>query len=186
MFDHNIIPLVHELTALITANKDNTNNMNQASSTYSYSLKIGLNEYVQNYLGMGAASCNHGLDIQNYLIEQEKIYENDPQILSYIKTKGLFWRGITYRSFGTSSLDSSNFGVECCSSFVAYLVQSYGIENVVKMVEGYDDSIYYLYNQNGIEGLISDWQQFLSKYPCKMTMDEMNAAINAFRSTHGY
>jgi len=54
------------------------------------------------------------------------------------------------------------------------------------LVNGYDDSIYSLFNQNGIEGLISDWQQFLTTYPCKMTWDEMNAFIIEFKSTHGY
>jgi len=56
----------------------------------------------------------------------------------------------------------------------------------MKMVDGYDESSYYLLNQNGIDGLISDWQQFLANYPCKMTWNEMNAFITKFKSTHGY
>ena len=54
------------------------------------------------------------------------------------------------------------------------------------MVNGYDDSIFYLFNQNGLDGLISDWEQFLSNYPCKMTWDEINAYMTEFKSTHGY
>ena len=79
-----------------------------------------------------------------------------------------------------------NYKVECCSSFVEYLVQTYGIENLIKMADGYDESIYYLLNQNGLDGLISDWQQYLESYPCKMTWDEMNAFLTEFKSTHGY
>jgi len=181
MFEHNIVPIVSELTDLITYNKDSAK-----LGSYSQPLRTGLDEYIQNALGMGINSCNHGLDIHNYVIEHEKIYENDPAIKSYVQTKGLFWYGVTFRSAGTSSVDSANFGAECCNSFVTYLVQTYGLENVMKMVDGYDDSIYYLFNQNGIEGLISDWQKFLSDYPCKMTWDEMNAYMTEFRNTHGY
>jgi len=283
MFDHNIVPIVHQLTNLITYNK-----VDKRSSFSSY-LNIGFGEYVQNYLGMGNSSCNHGLDIHNYVIEHEKIYENDPTISASIKAKGLFRRGltggipvgssggtpvapsegstvrssegstvrssegstvrssegstvrssegstvtssqgsivitssggstvtlpngvavtipngvtvtssetlpnsVTVTSSGgaavmlTPSVDSKNFSIECCSSFVDYLVRTYGLANVVKMVGGYDDSIYYLFNQNGLDGLISDWQQFLANYHCKMTWDEINAFITEFKSTHGY
>ena len=207
MFDHGIIPIVHQLTDLITYNQDTTSKR----AIFSSSLNNGLGEYTQNYFGMGIASCNHGLDIHNYVIEHEKICESDPTLNADLKPKGLFWAGVTngalrsssvvsasagsssvgsssvgFSSSGTSSLASANFGVECCSSFVDYLVQTYGIENVMKMVDGYDESIYYLFNQNGLEGLKSDWQQFLASYPCKMTWDEMNAYIAEFKSTHGY
>jgi len=215
MFDHNIVPLVHQLTELITYNKDISNQ--RTSSLFSSSIKMGLGEYTQSYLGMGISSCNHGLDIHNYVIEHEKICESDTTLNSSSKKKGLFWTGVTYGTIGTtsfgissvgtssvgtsspetssvgfsstvtlSSLDSQNFGVECCSSFVAYLVQTYGIENVMKMVDGYDDSIYYLFNPNGLEGLKSDWQTFLVNYQCKMTWDEINVYITEFRRTHGY
>ena len=187
IFDHDFVPIVHQLTDLITYNKDKDNHAPLQVSSFSNSLRIGLNEYVQNYLGMGIASCNHGLDIHNYVIEHEKKYKNELALGSYISTKGLFWNGVTYGSLGIGgSLQERNFGVECCSSFVDYLVQTYGLENVIKMVDGYDNSIYYLFNQNGIEGLISDWQKYLSDYPCKMTWDEMNAYMTEFRNTHGY
>jgi len=182
MFDHNIIPIVHQLTDLILYNKKSTNQ----TSSFSDSLRIGLDEYTQNYFGMGIASCNHSLDIHNYVVEQEKTFENNPTLTLHFSQKGLLWEGVTYRALGSPSLSSRNFGVECCSSFVAYLVQTYEIENVMKMVDAYDNSIYYLYNQNGLEGLIADWQQFLAAYPCKMTWDEINAYIAAFKSTHGY
>ena len=126
------------------------------------------------------------LDIHNYVVEQEKTFENNPTLTLHFSQKGLLWEGVTYRALGSPSLSSRNFGVECCSSFVAYLVQTYEIENVMKMVDAYDNSIYYLYNQNGLEGLIADWQQFLAAYPCKMTWDEINAYLTEFRSTHGY
>ena len=208
MFDHGFVPIVHQLTDLITYNKVT----NSSKSLVSSSLKTGLGEYTQSYFGMGIASCNHSLDIHNYVIEHEKICEKDPTLNSSSKEKGLFWTGITNRAIVSSasesssiksssvgslsdvefptiitpSLDSQNFGVECCSSFVDYLVQTYGLENVMKMVDAYDDSIYYLYNQNGVEGLISDWQKFLADYPCKMTWDEIDAYVTAFKNTHGY
>ncbi|SEV86804.1 hypothetical protein [[Clostridium] fimetarium] len=181
MFEHNIVPIVHALTDLITYKKDSAK-----SGSYSGPLRTGLNEYMQNFLGMGINSCNYGLDIHNYVIEHSKMFENNPKLKSNIGTKGLFWYGFTYGSYTTSSLDLTNFGVGCSNSFVTYLVQTYGLENVMKMVDGYDDSIYYLFNQNGIEGLISDWQQFLDNYNCKMTWDEMNAYMTEFRNTHGY
>ena len=267
MFDHNIVPIVHQLTNLITYNQVDKR------SSFSSLLSIGLGEYIQNYLGMGISSCNHGLDIHNYVIEHEKVLESDPTISSYSKAKGLFRAGVTggisvtipggssvtipegsavtipvgsavtipgdsavtipigsvvvttvtlpeeskgtpsegstvtssegitvtkssqtftVTSSGgvtitsTSTVDSKNFSIECCSSFVDYLVQTYGLSNTLKMVEGYDQSIFSLYNQNGLDGLISDWQQFLANYPCKMTWADMSAFITEFKSTHGY
>ena len=217
IFDHGIVPIIHQLTDLITYKQVNMD----GSSSFSSSLKNGLGEYTQRYLGMGIASCNHGLDIHNYLIEHEKTRENDPTITSYLKLRVLPSIGlisstigatstvnsstvnsstvtssvvttsslpssIETSSIGTSSLGSINYNVECCSSFVDYLVQIYGIDNVMKMVDGYGDDTCYLFNQNGLAGLISDWQQFLSDYPCKMTWDEMNAYMTEFRNTHGY
>ena len=227
IFDHGIVPIIHQLTDLITYKQVNMD----GSSSFSSSLKNGLGEYTQRYLGMGIASCNHGLDIHNYLIEHEKTRENDPTITSYLKLRVLPSIGLISStigatstvnsstvnsstvtssvvatsslpssietssigtssfgpsSIGTSSLGSINYNVECCSSFVDYLVQIYGIDNVMKMVDGYGDDTCYLFNQNGLAGLISDWQQFLSDYPCKMTWDEMNAYMTEFRNTHGY
>ena len=184
MFEHDIVPIVYQLTDLIVYSQIG----NTQKPPFSRYFRNGLNQYVQNFLGMGNASCNHGLDIHNYVIEHEKILENDPTINASAKLKGLFAIGVgaTIGSLGTSSVTSANFTVECTSSFVDYLVQTYGIENVMKMADGYDNSIYYLYNQNGLDGLVSDWQQFLKSYPSKMTWDEMDAYITEFKSTHGY
>ena len=89
-------------------------------------------------------------------------------------------------AYSSDTVSARNYSIECCSSFVDYLVQTYGIANVMKMVEGYDESIYYLFNPNGLNGVVSDWQQFLANYQCKMTWDEMSAFITEFKSTHGY
>jgi len=182
MFDHNIVPIVHQLTDLITYDQVDKR------SSFSSSLSNGLGEYVQKYLGMGIASCNHGLDSHNYVIAYKKICKNDPvaqQNIKFMSIDRIGSGGISGFTFD-STLGLRNYWVECCSSFVDYLVQTYGIENVMKMADGYDESIYYLLNQNGLDGLISDWQQFLESYPCKMTWDEINAFITEFRSTHGY
>jgi len=47
-------------------------------------------------------------------------------------------------------------------------------------------SVYYLFNQNGLSGLLSDWKQFLEKYPTKMTGDEIDAYMTEFNRAHGY
>ena len=182
MFEHNIVPIVHELTDLITYNQVDKR------SSFSYSLSNGLGEYVQKSLGMGVDSCDHGLDSHNYVIEYQKICEDDST--AKINIKYLNVNRIGSSDMSGFSMDSSltlrYYWVECCSSFVDYLVQTYGIENVMKMVDGYDESIYYLLNQNGLDGLILEWQQFLNNYNCKMTWNEMNTFMAQFKSTHGY
>jgi len=183
MFDHNIVPLVHQLTHLITYNQIDKR------TSFSDSLSIGLGEYVQKSLGMGIDSCNHGLDIHNYVIEHKKIYENNPSDNSFLEYMNRFLIGgsdFYAGAYSSGTVSARNYSIECCSSFVDYLVQTYGLTNVMKMVEGYDESIYYLFNPNGLSGVVSDWQQFLANYPCKMTWDEMSAFITGFKSTHGY
>lgn len=184
MFTHNFVPLVQTLTDLITYN-----NLDKRSS-FSSSLSTGLSQYVQKNLGMDIASCSHGLDIHNYVIEHKKILENDTKIkniLNLPQYKDMFRIGANSCSPGMFGDISINYyWIECCSSFVDYLIQIYGIESVMKMMDGHDESIYYLFNPNGLDGLLSDWNQFLENYPCKMTWDEMDAYINEFKSTHGY
>ena len=187
IFNQNRSQLVHALADLVI------------TKTYGVSNDIeeGLAEYIQNNLGMGLASVNYGLDIHNYLIEYTKINEKDANtkaVMGYIKGNlgKISQNRIHTYSSGSYSvsniIDEDMLGIYkslCNHSFIDYLVQTYGITNVMKIVEGYDESIYYLFNPNGLNGVISDWQQFLANYQCKMTWDEIDAYITALKKTHG-
>lgn len=179
MFKHNRSQLVHALTELIITGTEG----------YTNSMEEGIGEYVQNQLGMGIASYNYGLDIHNFLIEFTKKYEEDDNsksAMSAIRARvGTMSHNIRYSATPKNHI-SHDYWILCSYSFVDYLAQTYGIDSVMKMIEGYDESIYFLYNENGLSGLLSDWNQFLENYPCKITWDEIDEQITELESTHGY
>jgi len=159
-------------------------------------MEEGLAEYIQDNLGMGIASINYGVDIHNYLIEYTKLKEKDANLMylmGLIKDHvGKISHIITPPSSGSVSFNfpvediSVKYNILCKHSFIDYLVQKYGIESVMKIIDGYDDSIYNLYNQNGLGGLIADWKLFLENYSCKMTWDEIDTHITELKKTHDY
>jgi len=179
MFKYNRSQLVRVLTKLIIAKTEG----------YTNSLEQGLCEYVQSKLGMGIGSLNYDLDIHNYFIEFTKQYKESPESnnMNIIKDAAGNLNGysLIYK-FGLSKTFSYyNYWILCNYSFVDYLVNTYGLENVMKIIDSYDDSMFYLLNQNGLSGLVSDWKQFLEKYPTKMTWAEIEAKITELNSTHG-
>ena len=182
MFKHNRSQLVHVLTKLIITKREG----------YPTSLEEGFCEYIQNELGMGIGSSNYGLDIHNYLREFTKQHKENPEsdnmniIRDEVGNPSGYMIVYDYKFAKSKNVSYYNYWVSSIYSFVDYLVDTYGIESVMKLIDGYDDSIYYLLNQNGLSGLVSDWKQFLENYPCKMTGDEIDAQIAQIKSTHGY
>jgi len=186
MFQHNRTQLIQLLTQLVTKKVTNTNNIVDVRTN---GLEEGFYWYIQNYLGMGTGSLNYGLDIHNYLIELNKKYEQATtkiNIMSIIREHvGEISDNLTFPSM-MSDYFFNNYWILCNYSFVDYLVKTYGIENVMIMMDGYDESVYNLFNQNGLSGLLSDWKLFLEKYPTKMTGDEIDAYMTEFNRAHGY
>jgi len=191
MFKHNTGQLAQAMVALvITRTHGVLSDMDR-----------GLAEYVENNLEMGIASDNYGLDIHNYLIAYTKLnekYANNKIAMDSIKNmSGRISHNIgsvngsNYYSNTNVAEDEMNeiyvaYKVMCNYSFVDYLVQTYGVESVMKIIYGYDDSIYNLYNQSGLSGLIVDWKQFLENYDCKMTWAEIDAHITERKNAQGY
>ena len=154
----------------------------------------GLTEYIQNSLGMGIASVNYGVDIHNYLIAYTKIKQDDKYNKASMDSarEGL-GKISTYTNYiGTHDKYKLNdevvykfneYKVLCYHSFVDYLVQTYGFESVLKIADGYDDSIYNMFSPNGLKGLLEDWKNFLENYNGKMTWDEIDANISVLKKT---
>ena len=154
----------------------------------------GLTEYIQNSLGMGIASVNYGVDIHNYLIAYTKIKQDDKynktsmdsartglgKISSYTNYIGTHDK---YKLNDEEVYKFNEYKVLCYHSFVDYLVQTYGFESVLKIADGYDDSIYNMFSPNGLKGLLEDWKNFLENYNCKMTWDEIDANISVLKKT---
>ena len=183
MFKHNKSQLVRVLTELVIMKSEKY-------VGFINSLEDGFCQYVQSNLGMGIGSLNYGLDIHNYLREFTKQNiqnaDNNNNMNKIRDDAGNLSRNIIYRYVSPKSHFNHDYWILCNYSFVDYLVNTYGLESVMKMVDGYDDSIYYLFNQDGLSGLVSDWKHFLEMYPCKMTWDEIDAKITELKSTRGY
>ena len=180
MFKHNRSQLVHALTELIiTKTEGNTS-----------SLEEGFCEYMQSNLGMGIGSYHYGLDIHNYLIEftkkNKENADNNNNMNAIRDAVGDQKANSINRFASQKSYFNHDYWSSANYSFVDYLVNTYGIENVMKMMDGYDESIFYLFHQNGLSGMVADWEQYLEKYPCKLSWDEIQTQITGLKSTHGY
>ena len=180
MFKHNRSQLVHALTDLVVS---------RSQANIFSMLEQGFCEYIQSDLGMGNGSSIYGLDIHNYVKEFTKKNGEDAALNSRMSQIRDSVGDISkYNTYGGSAKNrfEYNYVIVCNNSFVDYLVKTYGIEGVMKMLEGYDESIYYLLNQNGLSGLVSDWEQFVETYPSKLPWDEIDAQITELKSTYGY
>jgi len=180
MFTHNRSQLVHALSDLVITK----------TQGISSAMDEGLADYIQNDLGMGVASVNYGIDIHNYLIEYTKVNENNnvnKMLFDFIKNNVGAISHNSESSYYTKASATPDYKIIneyknlCIDSFVDYLIQTYGMESVIKIIDGYDNSIYNLYNQNGLSGLVTDWKQFLENYNCKMTWDEIDASITVLK-----
>jgi len=180
MFKHNRSQLVHALADLVVS---------RSQANIFSMLEQGFCEYIQSDLGMGNGSSIYGLDIHNYVKEFTKKNGEDAALNSRMSQIRDSVGDISkYNTYGGSAKNrfEYNYVIVCNNSFVDYLVKTYGIEGVMKMLEGYDESIYYLLNQNGLSGLVSDWEQFVETYPSKLSWDEIDAQITELKSTYGY
>lgn len=178
MFDHNCLPLVHELTHLVTYSKS------IVAPSFAISLSEGVAEYDGNYFLNGSTSTvNYGLDVNNVLIAYAKHYENDSEKNSKMNE--------VFNSIGTASKvypdeEYRYYLLLCGSSFVDYLVRTYGIDDTMVMINGNDESVYYLFHDDGLSGLVSDWRQFLENYSCQMTWDEIRNSRLEWLVAHSY
>jgi len=199
-FESHQLELLTALTHLVMYDKK------EAASSFSKSLDAGLCEYVENYLGKesvvsnitrkGMNACNYGVDIHKFVNDNTSTYSKDD------------WAKKTYQvdvdkissSVGATlavypySLQTNQgmYWLRSSYSFVDYLVQTYGLEAVVKLCDGQNDSAYNVLNKNGLTALVSDWKQFLSKYPT-MTPDEVKyfttvceGHSESYRNSNGY
>ena len=187
MFKNNRNQLVQVMADLVM-----TNTYGELSD-----MERGLAEYIENNLGMGSTSVNYGLDIHNYLIAYTKLnekYANNKIAMDKMKDKS---GEISHDKSAVSAKNLGNdyvpedemynaYKVLCNYSFVDYLIQTYGIESVMKIIYGNDESIYNLYNQSGLSGLIVEWKLFLENYNCKMTWNEIDAYITQLKDARGY
>ena len=187
MFQHNRTQLIQLLTQLVTKKVTNTNNIVDVRTN---GLEEGFYWYIQNYLGMGTGSLNYGLDIHNYLIEftkkNKENADNNNNMNAIRDAVGDQKANSINRFASQKSYFNHDYWSSANYSFVDYLVNTYGIENVMKMMDGYDESIFYLFHQNGLSGMVADWEQYLEKYPCKLSWDEIQTQITGLKSTHGY
>ena len=187
MFKHNTSQLAQTMVALVITNTHGVLS----------DMERGFSEYIENKLGVGNTSVNYGLDIHNYLISYTKLnekYANNKISMNRMKDKvGELSHdkiAVSAKNIGNAYVPEDEmynaYKVLCNYSFVDYLVQTYGIECVMKIIYGNDESIYNLYNQSGLSGLIVEWKLFLENYNCKMTWVEIDAYITQLKGAQGY
>lgn len=164
------LPLVNSLTHIITYNKLT------GVSSFSKTLDDGICEYLQNhyYSGKGVMICDR---------PAQEVKERNYDVIDVHKVVKLE-QSHNKLPFEKLETDNSGFAIRYRYSFVDYLIQTYGLEAVLKVHDGKDESAYNSLSKNGFSGLISDWKQFLSKYP-DFTSSEAQIESEAWES-HEY
>jgi hypothetical protein len=161
-------PICHELTHLITYNPD----------LQSYSLSKGLNEglceYVSNAIGDKKDGINNGIDYHTYTLRYIEnaleTSEKDDSVLDDILANiGVESNSYLYPVFSEEWLFSFFYNV----SFVKYIADTHGITYFILLHDPIEDSSVKAEHQTKLLELKSEWLDFINKYDCTMTVEEI-------------
>lgn len=167
MFTQNYAPLVHELTHIVTTDKD------KDISSFSRSLTEGICEYAGSKIG-DVDSAKLGIDVHtlykycmNACINQE-IYtkEEVDNIIAMVGEECVDYPVSVAENIGGT-------WILCSHSFVDYLINTYGMDEMLKILRAEDENIYYNYNVDGLTGLKLEWQNFLEDYEPVLSDEEI-------------
>lgn len=170
------IPLIHELTHVITYKKS------IFKSSFSSSLTEGICDYTSYCLDNKLATPCFGLDKATYLL--------------FLKNRYITYNVITEQEFndviaaiGTSvkgypfalSSPKGYLWMVCSVSFTEYLIHTYGLEDVITILNAKDETIYGTYHENGLEGIKAEWLDYLDNYTWDMSEDEIIEQLSNYQ-----
>lgn len=160
---HEDAALAHELGHVVLNN------------SFSMSLEDGMCEYLNNQISPYSVSNQGQLPFQavfctdlQYSIEQQKL--DSAQLGRWMSAIGKAGRAYPYSEGGADS----KIWYYMSHSFVNYLVDAYGLPNVVELIrKGEGEADYEKYLGSSLEELKEEWWNYVMNYESEYTMEDI-------------
>lgn len=68
-------------------------------------------------------------------------------------------------------------------SFTKYLIETYGIDTVITIINGEDESIYNAYHEDGLTGMIKDWIAFVDSHESNISEEAIASYMSRYFDT---
>ena len=168
LFEHALAPIAHETTHIVCPNKNST------------SLSEGFAEYCQDIFGKNPSPQSYGLDADawtNYLLD------SSPDSFE-----------ILFPDIGNSGIKDTfiynelrQFFYLLSSSFVKYLINSYGIDNFMLLYESDNlkndyDNIY----EKPFDDLKAEWRQYIENYSEPISAQNLQDYLYELYTSHNF
>lgn len=167
------MPLVHELTHIITYKKS------MYKSSFSASLIEGICDYTSYHLDNSMPTPCFGFDKTTYLLYLKNKYLKDNIITELEYSHVIAAIGTSFKGYPFDLTTPKGYlWMVCSDSFTEYMIHIYGLEDVITIFNAADESIYDSYHEKGLEGIIDEWLDYLDKYTWVMSEDEIIEQLN--------
>lgn len=163
-FEFGLAPIAHEIAHVI------------AHTGTSLSLLEGIACYVQEEIGKNPSAINWGMDV-TALSKFFLISEFD-EVYQVIESVGRPDKRITTGTNRVVFYMLSN-------SFVRYLIETYGMENFMKLCESDDlEEQYKIICKKDFEQVKEDWRNYVNKYPVTIDNQKVKAEVQKILNEH--
>lgn len=167
------MPLVHELTHIITYKKS-TN-----KSSFSASLIEGICDYTSYCFNNSMTTASIGFDKSTYLLFLKNKYQQDNIITDQDFNDVIATIGTSVNGYPFDLPTPKGYlWMVCSDSFTEYMIHTYGLEDVITIFNAADETIYDSFHEKGLEGIIDEWLDYLDKYIWVMSEDEIIEQLN--------
>lgn len=161
---YHLAPVIHEITHVIY------------QPAYSRTLREGLASYVQDELGEFGVVHNYGLN-------PHEICQN---VIIPIESNQNLFGVIGSMDFGkTTAMEQRSAFYVASYSFMAYLIESYGIDTSLKIYSSMDEEVYAEQTGKTLAEIRKDWLRYLQQYESDFSVETIRAHTYDLALRHG-
>lgn len=161
---YHLAPVIHELTHVVY------------QPAYSRTLREGLASYVQDELG------EYGV-VHNYGLNPHEICQN--VIVPLESNRNLFGVVGSMNSGKTTSMEQRSAFYIASYSFMAYLIETYGIETSLAIYSSMDEDVYAEQTGKTLEEIREEWLIYLKQYESSFSMEDIRRHTYDLAIRHG-
>lgn len=161
---YHLAPVIHELTHVVY------------QPAYSRTLREGLASYVQGELG------EYGV-VHNFGLNPHEICRN--VIAPMESNQNLFGIVGSMNSGKTTAMEQRSAFYVASYSFMAYLIESYGIETSLKIYSSMDEDAYAEQTGKTLAEIREDWLLYLQQYESDFSMETIREHTYDLAIRHG-
>lgn len=161
---YHLAPVIHELTHVVY------------QPVYSRTLREGLASYVQDELG------EYGV-VHNYGLNPHEICQN--VIMPIASNQNLFRVVGSVNSGKTTAMEQRSAFYIASYSFMAYLIETYGIETSLEICSSMDEDVYAEQTGKTLAEIREDWMLDLKQYESDFSVETIREHTYALALRHG-